>query len=169
MTDLNTLKAVVIDALEDMKAKDIVVLDVKPLTSVADLMVVASGTSTRHVKSIADRVRERVKENGFMPLGVEGEEASEWVLDVKPLTSVADLMVVASGTSTRHVKSIADRVRERVKENGFMPLGVEGEEASEWVLVDLGDIIVHVMQPDTRRFYDLEKLWSMTPQDSAQG
>jgi ribosome-associated protein len=110
MTEAQTLKDIVIDALEDMKAKDIT------------------------------------------------------ILDVKPLTSVADLMVVASGTSNRHVKAIADNVRERVKHNGLQPLGIEGEEAAEWVLVDLGDIIVHIMLPDTRRFYDLEKLWSMSPE-----
>ena len=109
MTDLQTLKDIVIDALDDMKAKDIV------------------------------------------------------TLDVKPLTSVADLMIVASGTSNRHVKAIADNVREKVKHNGIQPLGIEGEDVAEWVLVDLGDIIVHIMLPDTRRFYDLEKLWSMSP------
>jgi len=109
MTDVQKLKDIVVDALEDMKAKEIT------------------------------------------------------ILDVKPLTSVADLMIVASGTSNRHVKSIADNVREQVKNNGLQPLGVEGEDAAEWVLVDLGDIIVHVMLPDTRRFYDLEKLWSMSP------
>lgn len=109
MTDLNELKQVVINSLEDMKAKDIT------------------------------------------------------VLDVKPLTSVADLMVVASGTSNRHVKAIAENVREQVKKNNIQALGIEGQEAAEWVLVDLGDIIVHIMLPDTRRFYDLEKLWSMSP------
>ncbi len=109
MTDLQTMKSLVIDALEDMKAKDIVCLDVKPLTSVADFMVVASGTSNRHVKAIADNVRDKMKQR-----------------DIKPL-------------------------------------GIEGEDAAEWVLVDLGDIIVHIMLPDTRRFYDLEKLWSLSP------
>ena len=109
MTDLNELKQVVINSLEDMKAKDIT------------------------------------------------------LLDVKPLTSVADLMVVASGTSNRHVKAIAENVREQVKKNNIQALGIEGQEAAEWVLVDLGDIIVHIMLPDTRRFYDLEKLWSMSP------
>ena len=109
MTDLQTMKSLVIDALEDMKAKDIVCLDVKPLTSVADFLVVASGTSNRHVKAIADNVRDKMKQR-----------------DIKPL-------------------------------------GIEGEDAAEWVLVDLGDIIVHIMLPDTRRFYDLEKLWSLSP------
>ncbi len=109
MTDLQTLKNQTIDALEDMKAKDII------------------------------------------------------CLDVKPLTSVADIMIVASGTSNRHVKSIANHIREHMRDQGIKILGVEGEDVAEWVLVDLGDIIVHVMLPDTRRFYDLEKLWSMSP------
>lgn len=84
-------------------------------------------------------------------------------LDVKPLTSMADYMIVCSGTSNRHVKSIANQVVEDSKKAGHMPGGVEGESGSEWVLVDLTDVIVHVMLPDTRKFYDLEKLWSMSP------
>ncbi|MGB3620910.1 ribosome silencing factor [Ketobacter sp. MCCC 1A13808] len=115
MTDPQTLKDIAINALDDMKAKDIV------------------------------------------------------ILDVKPLTSIADIMIVASGTSNRHVKSIAENVREKVKHAGLTPIGIEGEEAAEWVLVDLGDIIVHIMLPDTRRFYDLEKLWSMSPDNQGQG
>lgn len=80
-------------------------------------------------------------------------------LDVRELTSVADNMVIASGTSTRHVKAMADNVQEKAKENGFRPIGVEGAESSEWILVDLGDVIVHVMQQATREYYDLERLW----------
>lgn len=80
-------------------------------------------------------------------------------LDVSGLTSVADDMVVASGTSTRHVKSLADHVVEKAREHGYRPVGVEGEQAAEWILVDLGDVIVHVMQPATREYYDLERLW----------
>ncbi len=81
-------------------------------------------------------------------------------LDVKGKTSVTDLLVIASGTSSRHVKSIASNVVVEVKKQGKPPLGVEGEAQGEWVLVDLGDIVVHVMQPQVRQFYDLEKLWS---------
>lgn len=81
------------------------------------------------------------------------------VLDVSDKTSVTDLMIIASGTSSRHVKSIADNVVEEAKKAGVMPLGMEGETQSEWVLVDLGDVLVHVMQPQVREFYDLEKLW----------
>lgn len=83
------------------------------------------------------------------------------VLDVSGLTSITDRMVIASGTSTRHVKSLADNVTRRTKEAGFRALGVEGEQAAEWVLVDLGDVVVHVMMPAIREFYGLEKLWSV--------
>ena len=81
------------------------------------------------------------------------------VLDVRELTDVADTIVIASGTSDRHVKSLAGRVLERAKEAGFRSLGVEGEREGEWVLVDLQDVIVHVMLPRIREFYALEKLW----------
>ncbi len=88
-------------------------------------------------------------------------------LDVKPLTSMADYMIVASGTSSRHVKSMADNVVENSKKNGCQPIGVEGDAGAEWVLVDLGAVIAHIMLPDTRKFYDLEKLWSMSPDDAS--
>lgn len=84
-------------------------------------------------------------------------------LDVRNMTSIADHIVIASGTSSRHVKSIADRVIEQVKQAGVKPLGVEGDAMSDWVLVDIGDVVVHVMTPATRQFYDLERLWSMKP------
>lgn len=81
------------------------------------------------------------------------------VIDVRGLTDVADTIVIASGTSDRHVKSLAGRVVERAKQAGFRPMGVEGEREGEWVLVDLQDVIVHVMLPRIREFYALEKLW----------
>ncbi|HTV49981.1 MAG TPA: ribosome silencing factor [Steroidobacteraceae bacterium] len=81
------------------------------------------------------------------------------VLDVRSLTDIADTLVIASGTSDRHVRSIADRVVEKVKEGGVRPYGVEGARDGEWVLVDLNDIIVHVMLPRVREFYGLERLW----------
>jgi ribosome silencing factor RsfS/YbeB/iojap len=82
-------------------------------------------------------------------------------IDVRGKTSIADLIVVASGTSTRHVKSLADEVVRFAKQAGMPPLGVEGQREAEWVLVDLGDIVVHVMLPRVREFYGLERLWTV--------
>ena len=84
------------------------------------------------------------------------------VLDVRGLTDIADFMVIASGTSDRHVRSVAQRVVEKTKEAGFRPHGVEGQQDSDWVLIDLSEMIVHVMLPRVREFYGLEKLWDMT-------
>ena len=81
------------------------------------------------------------------------------VLDVQGLTSVTDLIVIATGTSSRHVKAISDNRLEQAAKEGIKPLGVEGESEAEWILVDLGDIVVHIMQAETRDFYNLEKLW----------
>lgn len=106
------IKSLAIEALEDVKAKDIVTLDVRNLTDVADYMIFASGTSNRHVKSLAENV------------SVEG------------------------------------------KKQGVAPLGKEGDEG-DWVLVDFGDVVVHVMLPETRSFYDLERLWTNPEQQGS--
>ncbi len=82
-------------------------------------------------------------------------------LDVRHLTTVTDTMVVASGRSDRHVRAIAGAVVEQCKKAGFRPIGVEGERSGEWVLVDLAYLVVHVMLPRVREFYNLEKLWNM--------
>ena len=86
-------------------------------------------------------------------------------IDVKELTGVMDSMVVASGNSNRQVKSLANNVVVDAKKAGFDLIGIEGDDVSEWILVDFGDVIVHIMLPATRVFYDLEKLWSLRPDD----
>jgi ribosome-associated protein len=81
------------------------------------------------------------------------------VLDVQGMTSVMDSMIIATGTSNRHVKSLADNLLEKSRAQGVKALGIEGQQEGDWVLVDLGDVVVHIMQPDVRAFYNLEKLW----------
>ena len=80
-------------------------------------------------------------------------------LDVKNKSSVTDTMIIASGRSTRHVKSISDNIIKKLKKVKIKPLGIEGYTKSEWVLIDFGDVLVHVMHPEAREFYSLEKLW----------
>lgn len=93
---------------------------------------------------------------------LEDMKAKEIVdLDVRGRSSVTDYMVIASGTSKRHVASIGEEVVVKLKEAGLMPLGSEGQGVSDWILVDLGDVVVHVMMPDARDFYDLERLWGV--------
>ena len=96
---------------------------------------------------------------------VENLKAKDVVeIDVRGKSTVTDHLVIASGTSTRHVKSIADEVVKLAKQLDVMPLGVEGEREAEWVLVDLGDVVVHVMLPRVREFYALERLWTVGDQ-----
>lgn len=87
-------------------------------------------------------------------------------LDVSKLTTITEYMVLVSGTSSRHVKALVDQVIDAAKSYGEPPLGVEGRETCEWVLLDVGDVLIHVMQAETRAFYDLERLWSEVPAES---
>ncbi|HEX4648256.1 MAG TPA: ribosome silencing factor [Steroidobacteraceae bacterium] len=116
------------------------------------------------------RTRLRPKEERVPPLQLavtaaldDMKAANVRVLDVRGLTDIVDTMVIASGNSDRHVRSIAERVVEKAKAAGFRPLGTEGERDGEWVLVDLQDILVHVMLPRVREFYALERLWEGGP------
>jgi len=89
-------------------------------------------------------------------------------LDVRQLTDIMDHLIIATGTSNRHVKSLADNVVEELKKANHRPLGIEGLELGEWVLIDYGDTVVHIMLQATRDFYELEKLWSKVPAHRAE-
>jgi|SRR5690554_197484 len=84
-------------------------------------------------------------------------------VDVRDKSDVMDTMIIVTGTSTRHIRSMAAHVIEESKKADMAPLGAEGLEGSDWVLVDYGDTVLHVMLPEAREFYDLEKLWSVSP------
>lgn len=88
-------------------------------------------------------------------------------LDVRQLTSITDIMIIASGRSDRQVRALADKVIETAKKNNITPLGIEGKQQGEWILVDLGDVIVHIMHPSARLYYQLEKLWAAEQQQTS--
>ena len=81
-------------------------------------------------------------------------------LDVRKLTDITDFMVIASGTSHRHVHAMAERVREAARQQQLRPIGIEGEAENDWILIDYADVVVHVMMPQMREFYSLERLWN---------
>ena len=87
------------------------------------------------------------------------------VIDVRGKSSITDYMMIACGTSKRHVMSLAQEVSDKAKEAGLIPIGTEGQNVGDWVFVDLGDVVVHVMMPDARSFYDLERLWRFDPME----
>ena len=104
--------------------------------------------------------------NDIIIKALEDMKAKDIVtLDVRGLSDVMDTLIIASGTSSRHVRSVAENAIEEAKKSNIRPIGVEGLDAPEWVLVDFSDTILHVMMPASRELYDLEKLWSMKPSD----
>ena len=124
----------------------------QPLTSQAQVIKTRLPSPPPSVDELLKAVRDAVAE-------LKARDTVE--IDVRGKSSVTDYMVIASGTSSRHVKSIADEVVRFAKKLDVMPLGVEGEREAEWVLVDLGDVVVHVMLPRVREFYALERLWTV--------
>ena len=126
-----------------------------PLTSTAHVIKTSLPNPPPSVDKLLKTVHDALEE-------LKAKESVE--IDVRGKSSVCDYMVIASGTSTRHVKSIADEVVKFAKKLDVMPLGVEGEREAEWVLVDLGDVVVHVMLPRVREFYALERLWTVGDQ-----
>lgn len=105
-------------------------------------------------RELANHVREALD---------DGKAVDIRVLEVTAMTSITDFMIVASGRSSRQVKALTERLREAVQDFGSEVRGMEGQQGGEWVLVDLGDVVVHIMQPETRDFYQLEKLWELEP------
>ena len=123
-------------------------------------------TDNTHTEPSDDDVTERLQAIVTAALeDIKGIDIE--VIDVQGLTSITDRMVIASGTSSRHLKALADNVVVKARENGFTALGIEGESDAGWILVDLADVVVHIMMPDTREFYALEKLWSVGDRDIA--
>jgi len=112
---------------------------------------------------------------------MQGEKLNQWivetledmkarditVLDVREVTPILDTMIIASGTSSRHVRSVAEHLVSACKSSGLDPGSVEGDSDSGWILVDLGEAVIHVMHPESRAFYNLEKLWSLDDQDAS--
>ena len=133
-------------------------MNLEPSPSASNSLELAMNSHKQDVQACLKVVHEAL-------LDVKAKDILE--LDVSSISNVADALVIASGTSTRHVKALADNVAEEARKAGFRPIGVEGERDAEWILIDLGLIVVHVMLPTARKFYDLESLWRTTPEHVA--
>jgi len=119
----------------------------------------SSGTDTAKVVRMAD-----AKDDPLLSLvlkHLDDDQAQEIVtIDLEGKTSIADYMVIASGRSTRQVASMAQKLAEAVKKEGFGPVKLEGLPAADWVLIDAGDVVVHLFRPEVRSFYNLERMWA---------
>ena len=133
-------------------------MNLEPSPSASNSLELSMNSQNQDVQACLKVVREAL-------LDVKAKDILE--IDVSLISNVADAMVIASGTSTRHVKALADNVAEEARKAGFRPIGVEGERDAEWILVDLGFVVVHVMLPTARKFYDLESLWRGTPESAS--
>lgn len=131
--------------------------------SKADANSTPSETSNK-TASIDDTIQQLVLTINTALDDMKAVDISE--LNIREFSSIADMMIVASGNSNRHVKAIADTIVEKAKEAGFRTIGIEGTDTAEWVLLDFGDVIAHIMLPKSRAFYDLEKLWSARPSNA---
>ena len=133
-------------------------MNLEPSPSASNSLDLAMNSQNNHVQACLKVVHEAL-------LDVKAKDILE--LDVSTMSNVTDAIVIASGTSTRHIKSLAHNVAEEARKAGFRPIGVEGEHDAEWILIDLGFVVVHVMLPTARKFYDLESLWRATPESMA--
>ena len=133
-------------------------MNLEPSPSASNSHELAMNTENQDVRTCLKVVQEAL-------LDVKAKDIIE--LNVSAISNVADAIVIASGTSTRHVKALADNVAEEARKAGFRPIGVEGERDAEWILIDLGLVVVHVMLPTARKFYDLESLWRTAPESVA--
>ena len=107
---------------------------------------------------------------GLVQTTLDGDKADDAVvIDLAGKTEIADLMVIASGTSQRHVGAMAGHLKERLKAAGISRISIEGEPHCDWVLIDAGDVVIHLFKPEVRTFYNLEKLWSIAPPAPAAG
>lgn len=138
--------------------ENILHMNLEPSPSASNSLELSMNSQNQDVQACLKIVREAL-------LDVKAKDILE--IDVSLISNVADAMVIASGTSTRHVKALADNVAEEARKAGFRPIGVEGERDAEWILVDLGFVVVHVMLPTARKFYDLESLWRGTPESAS--
>ena len=132
-------------------------MNLEPSTSASNSQDFAMNTQAADVQACLKVVHEALED-------VKAEDIL--AIDVSLISNVADAIVIASGTSTRHLKALAANVAEEARKAGFRPLGVEGERDAEWILIDLGFVVVHVMLPTARRFYDLESLWRAAPEET---